>query len=426
MTSITRNISQQSQLCGRMFKQVVLAASLVALSGCAAVNTVTDWFADDDEIKIRRIAPIVNQVTPKVVWSHSVGDGVDGFFSRLQPVYANNTVFAAERHGEVVALEPGNGDVKWRRNFAIFRSDSIFDGIANIWRSGTSAKISAMAAGYDKVFVGSENGQLLALDSKTGETLWEASVPGEILARPAMDEGILVINTGAGVLFGFDAQTGEQLWRSETDVPPLSLRGISAPAASNGGTLIGTPTGKLQVNILTTGVPAWETAITAPSGATELERIIDVDSSPVLYGTTVYIVSYDGTLAALELRSGRILWKREYGSYRDLAVTSERIYVVDNRSNVFALDRRNGIEIWSQGGLRQRNLTAPLIMGEHVVLGDRWGLLHWLNTEDGTMAARYDLGGDDEDEAIYAAPIKVDDMIVTITRDGDIAALTTK
>ncbi|MDC8832703.1 outer membrane protein assembly factor BamB [Alteromonas sp. chi3] len=404
-----------------MFKQVVLAAALTALSGC---TTVTDWFADDDEIKIRRIPAIVNQVTPKVIWNYSIGDGVDEYFSRLQPAYADNTIYAAERHGKVVALEPDSGDVKWQRNFAIFRNESFFDGIANIWRSGTSAKISAMAAGYDKVFVGSENGKLLALDGQTGETVWEASVAGEILAPPAMDEGILVVNTGAGVLFGFDAQTGEQLWRSETDVPPLSLRGISAPAASNGGTLIGTPTGKLQVNILTTGIPAWETAITAPSGATELERIIDVDSSPVLYGSTVYIVSYDGTLAALELRSGRILWKREYGSYRDLAVTSERIYVVDTRSNVFALDRRNGIEIWSQGGLRQRHLTAPVVMGEHVVVGDRWGLLHWLNTEDGTLAARYDLGGDDEDEAIYAAPIKVDDMIVTITRDGDIAALT--
>ncbi|OFI32822.1 outer membrane protein assembly factor BamB [Alteromonas lipolytica] len=406
-----------------MFKRVVLTAAIIGLSGCA---TMSDWFADEEEIKIRRIAPIENQFEPKEVWSYSIGDGVNGFFSRLEPAFGNNKVFAAERHGEVVALTPDTGDVVWERNFAIFKEESFWDDIARIWRSGASAKISALAAGYNMVFIATEDGIIRALDQETGETLWEQSVPGEILATPAMDEGILVLNTGAGVLFGLDVKTGEQLWRSETDVPPLSLRGISAPVATNGGAIVGTPTGKLQVNILTSGIPAWETAITAPSGATELERIIDVDSSPVVYGTNVYIVSYDGTLAALELRSGRILWKREYGSYRDLAVSGNRIYVVDTRSIVYALDRRNGVEIWSQAGLKERNLTAPLVMDDKLVVGDRWGLMHWLNTEDGSLIARYDLGGDDEDEAIYATPIKVNDLVVTITRDGDIAALSSQ
>lgn len=420
MTFLTRNISQQrSVLCGRMFRRVVLTAAIIGLSGCA---TMTDWFADEEEIKIRRIAPIENQINPQEVWSYGVGDGVDGYFSRLKPVFANEKIYAAERHGEVVALEPDTGKVIWERNFAIFPDESFWDDIAKIWRSGASAKISALAAGYNMVFVASEDGIIRALNTDTGETIWSQSVAGEILASPAMDEGILVVNTGAGVLFGLDVKTGEQLWRSETDVPPLSLRGISGPVASNGGALVGTPTGKLQVNILTSGIPAWETAITAPSGATELERIIDVDSTPVVYGTTVYIVSYDGTLAALELRSGRILWKREYGSYRDLAVSGNRIYVVDTRSIVYALDRRNGVEIWSQSGLKERNLTTPLVMGDHLVLGDRWGLLHWLDAGEGKLLARYDLGGDDEDEAIYAAPIKANDLVVTMTKDGEIAA----
>ena len=53
-------------------------------------------------------------------------------------------------------------------------------------------------------------------------------------------------------------------------------------------------------------------------------------------------------------------------------------------------------------------------------------LLHWIDQEEGSLVARYDLGGDDEDEAIYTAPIVVNDLIVTITRDGDVAALSAK
>lgn len=424
MTTNTKNNTQQPlALCRSMFKRIVLTLTIVGLTGC---STVTDWFADEEETKIRRIPPIENQIMPKVVWDYSVGDGVDGYFSRLKPVYANNNVYAAERHGKVVALEPENGNVLWDRNFATFPEESFWDDIAKFWRSGASAKLSAIAAGYNMLYVTSEDGLIRALDKDSGETLWEASIPGEILAEPAMNEGILVVNTGSGSLFGLDVKTGEQLWRSDTDVPPLSLRGISAPAASNGGALVGTPTGKLQVNILASGIPAWETAITTPSGATELERMIDIDAAPVVFGSIVYVVSYDGTLAALDLRSGRIIWKREYSSYRDLAVSGNRIYVVDTSSIVYALDRRNGVEIWSQSGLKQRNLTTPLVMGEHLVLGDRWGLMHWLDVNEGTMVARFDLGGDDEDEGVYSAPIKVEDLVVTMTRDGDIAALTTK
>lgn len=424
MTAITRNISQnRALLCSRMFKRVVVGAIMIGLTGC---STVSDWFADEEELKIRRIPAIQNQITPKVVWDYNLGDGVNGYYSRLRPAFANDKVFVAERHGEVAALAPDTGKALWHKNFAIFPDESFWDDIARLWRSGASAKLSAIAAGYNMLFVASEDGLVRALNVDTGETIWETTVAGEILATPAMDEGILVLNTGAGILFGLDVKTGEQLWRSETDVPPLSLRGISGPAASNGGALVGTPTGKLQVNILNSGIPAWETAITAPSGATELERIIDVDSTPVVFGTNVYIVSYDGTLAALELRSGRILWKREYGSYRDLAVSGNKIYVVDNRSIVYALDRRNGVELWSQGGLKQRNLTAPVVTDTHIVVGDKWGLLHWIDQEEGSLVARYDLGGDDEDEAIYAAPIVVNDLIVTITRDGDVAALSAK
>ena len=94
-----------------------------------------------------------------------------------------------------------------------------------------------------------------------------------------------------------------------------------------------------------------ETVIATPS-ATELERIVDIDTTPVLFGGTVYTVSYNGTLAAVELRSGRVIWKRDDASFRNLNIDGNKIFVVDNNSNVYALDRRNGVELWSQGSLK--------------------------------------------------------------------------
>jgi len=412
--------------CGRKGRLVrvmgmALAAS-VMLSGC---STVSDWFADEEELEIRRLKPIQSQFTPQVKWDKDIGDGVDHYFSRLRPVYAYESLYVADRHGSVVALNPETGDQLWARDFAIFNGEGIWDSISRLWRSGQSARIGGISVADRMVFLGTENGDVIALDAETGETRWETTIPGEVLAAPSADEGILVVNTGAGVMFGLDTRTGEQKWRHEGDTPPLTLRGISGPVAANGGAIVGTATGKIQVNLLETGVLAWETVIATPSGATELERIVDIDTTPVLFGGTIYTISYNGTLAAVELRSGRVIWKREYASYRNITLDGNNLFVVDNNSNIYALDRRNGVELWSQSGLKKRSVTAASAVKDFVVVGDNWGFLHWLDKETGNLVARLDVGGDDEDDAIYAAPIVVDDVVITVTRNGEVAAVNT-
>lgn len=408
---------------GLLVRNVSLALALsVTLSGC---STISDWFADDEELEIRRLTPIEAQFTAKEVWETDLGEGVDYYFSRLRPVFAYDKLYVADRHGDVRALDPKTGKTLWKKDLAIFRDEGFFDSISRIWRSGESAKLGGISVAYNKVYIGTEDGVVLALDAETGEPVWNASIPGEVLAPPAADSGILVVNTGAGVMFGFNADTGEQLWRNEGDVPPLTLRGISAPVASNGGALIGTPTGKLQVNIIESGLLAWETTIATPSGATELERIVDIDTTPLLYGGIVYTISFNGTLAAVELRSGRVIWKREYSSYRNVTMQGNQLYVVDNNSNIYALDRRNGVELWSQTSLRGRSVTAAEPAGKYIVVGDNWGFVHWLDTEHGTIVARYDVGGDDEDGAVFVSPLRLDDNIIVVTRDGTIASITT-
>lgn len=408
---------------GRFTRTIGMALAVsITLSGC---TTVSDWFADEEELEIRRLKPIDAQFTPAVSWERDIGDGVEHYFSRLRPVYAYDTLYAADRRGAVVAMEPATGKVLWEKDFAQFRSEGMLSAVTNLWRSGETARIGGISVADRLVFIGTENGYVAALDAQSGELVWDATVPGEVLAAPAADEGILVVNTGAGSLFGFNTRTGEQLWRHEGDTPPLTLRGISGPIASNGGAIIGTPTGKIQVNLIDTGVLAWETVIATPSGATELERIVDIDTTPVLFGGTIYTVSYNGTLAAVELRTGRVIWKREYSSYRNLNIDGNKIFVVDNNSNVYALDRRNGVELWSQSALKQRSLTAATPMGEYIVVGDNWGFLHWIDQESGAIVARLDVGGDDDDDAIFAAPLKVDDILIAITRSGVVAAVAT-
>ena len=405
-----------------MKNRLIITLLALSLSGCA---TVSDWFADDEELEIRRLKPIEAAFEPEVKWDIHVGDGVQDYFSRLAPAVAYGKVFAASRDGIVVAMDQQTGKKIWEQDFANYDNYSFKK--AMLWYSNraVSAKISGgLSVAYQSVYFGTEDGYVYALEEATGELKWKVGVKGEVISAPAVDAGVVLVNTTSGHLIALNPENGEQKWVTESDVPPLTLRGVSAPAADSGGALIGTPSGKLKVSILETGMVAWETQIASPSGATELERIVDIDVKPLVFGGNVFVVSYNGTLSAVELRTGQVIWTREYGSYRNISIDGNRLFVVDNSSNLFAIDRRSGVELWSNVGLKDRNITSATPHGEYVVVGDMFGFVHWFTQEEGKLVAQLAVGDDDEDEAIFTGPVSADNILYVQTRDGKVAAVT--
>lgn len=405
---------------------VLLCSTLTACSIIPEWMNPVTWFEDEEEAEIRRLEPINAQFQPSLIWDEDVGDGVKYYFSRLAPTVAYDKVFAASRQGLVKAFDQASGDELWETDLADYRDEGIFTSVSKFWSDGISARLSGgLTAAYQKVYFGTENGLVFALDINTGKVIWQAKVKGEVLAAPAADDGLVVVNTGSGVMHALDAETGEEQWIYESEVPALSLRGVAAPAISNGGAVVGTASGRVAVVITESGQVLWEQTVAAPSGATELERLVDIDSQTIVFGGIIYVVSYNGTLAALDLRSGRVLWKRDYRSYRRLSIDGNNLYVVDDNSQVYALDRRNGIERWSQASLRSRALTAATPVSGYVVVGDKFGFLHWIDKSSGDLVARYNLGGDDEDEGIHVAPIVEGNTVYAVTREGEIAAIRT-
>lgn len=387
-------------------KQLIVATCiLMGLAACSSTEDESTRVADLPEIK--------SQFRPKVLWSQGL-DGVDHYYSRIKPFVAYDKVFTASRMGDAQAFDVNTGksiwqvdltDVEGKRGFFDKRHSALLNG--------------GPVAGGKKVFYGSENGILYALDAETGEFLWQANVKGEIVAAPAYDVNVVVVNTVSGILKAFDANTGESLWQIDQDVPPLTLRGVSAPAMVPGATIIGTPSGMLSVYLLDKGQPAWSVEVGEPTGSTELERVIDVDSKPLVFGDKVYAISARGNLVAVELRSGRVLWQRQYSSYRQLAIDGNTIYLTDVKGHVYAVERTNGLEKWSQIALTNRQVTGPAILDNYIVVGDFEGYLHWMNKETGQFVAQSHV----DSSGIYTTPTVHDNVLFVQSRDGDLEAI---
>ena len=372
-----------------------------ALYGCSS---------EVDVVTMAPVPQVESRFEPEVVWSHSVGDGVGKFYSQLSPVVTDDRVFAAARDGDVAAFDKQNGDRQW--------SVDLSDQPEN--EDKRSARLSGgLTAFYGKLFLGSENGYVYALDQTDGTLLWSQKVRGEILAAPEADAGRVVVVPSPGKMLARDAEKGAILWSTGDDQPNLPLRGQSTPVLAAGGVVYGRADGRIGVVLLENGQLANVSRVASPRGATELERMVDVDAQPVILGDELYAVAYNGQLMARKLLSGEELWKRQYSSFQNMGVGPSQLVLTDAKSHVYAVDRSNGSELWANSQLSYRNLTAPVSFGDYVVVGDGEGYLYWLDDTSGRILAMQELDSD----GLYVAPVADGDMLYVQTRSGDLVAL---
>ncbi|MDX2369949.1 MAG: outer membrane protein assembly factor BamB [Colwellia sp.] len=404
--------NQTSQRFLTNYKNIL---AVLLLSSTLFSCSSTDEEEDTSKL-VAELTEINQQFVPNVLWEESVGDGSENFFSRLKPTVAYDTVYSASRAGDVVAFDVKTGDELWSADL------SDIDNERSFWDNRIPALLAGgPVAGLNKVFIGSENGKIYALDAKSGELVWQADIKGEIISAPAVDSGVVVVNSASGIMKAFNADDGEELWKIEQDVPALTLRGISQPVIASGGVIIGTGKGGVNVYLVNKGQQGWSTEIGEPTGSTELERVIDVDSSPVVFGDKIYAVSSRGNLAAIELKSGRVLWKRQYSSYRQISIYRNTIFLTNLRGHVYAIDRVNGIERWSNLVLANRSVTGPAVIDNYVVVGDFEGYLHWLDQDSGEIVARHEV----DSSGIHSTPTVVDNVLYSQSRDGDLQAIET-
>jgi outer membrane protein assembly factor BamB len=384
-----------------------LAMTLVAgmvLQGCSLFNS------EEDVVKMAPVPQVESRFDPEVLWSKSVGSGVGKFYSQLSPVVADDLVFAAARDGDVMAFDKQSGERKWTLDLSDQPENA----------DKRSARLSGgLTAFYGKLFLGSENGYVYAIDQSDGTLLWSQQIPGEVLAAPVADGGRIVVVTSSGKLVALDAEKGDILWSTGDDQPKLTLRGQSTPVLAAGGVVYGRADGRIGVVLLDSGMLANVSRVASPRGATELDRMVDVDAQPVIIGDELYAVAYNGQLMARKLISGEELWKRKYSSYQNMGVGPLELVLTDAKSHVYAVDRSNGSEKWANTQLSYRNLTAPVTFGDYVVVGDGEGYLYWLDDASGRIVAMQELDSD----GLYVAPVADGDVLYVQTRSGDLVAL---
>lgn len=389
-----------------MITRLFIASLLIALSGCSSVResmteSVTGWFSDKDNAEPpAKLVDFKETVAVSQRWSARVGGDSKKLYVRLQPKVDGDRIYAAGAKGRVSAFDVNSGQLLWQVDTAL------------PLRGGPGS-------GDGLVLLGTADAEVVALDRNSGAERWRAKVSSEVLAAPSAAEGVAVVRSIDGRIYGLSSADGKRIWIYDSSVPVLTLRGTSTPVISNGGVIAGLANGKLVALLLKNGALLWESRIAIPSGRSELERIVDIDADPIVANGVVHVATYQGNVATVALENGRGLWNRKMSSHAGIGADSKVLYITDEDSAIWALDRRNGSSYWKLDKLRARKLSAPAAYGEYIVVGDLEGYVHFLDRKSGAFAARIRVGN----SPIVAAPIVAGDTVFISSSAGELTAL---
>lgn len=402
-------------------RKILLLLLTFSLTGCSWFSWLP-WMGDkDDEKKKLEPAKLVDfdaEVNVDRVWRASIGEGLGKKYLRLDPLVLADRVYAADGYGIVEALDRFSGKRVWRSR--IGRVEEGLLGSINFFdREDPSFVSGGVGGGAGYVFMGTTGGDVVALSAADGSEAWRSHVGSEVLAPPVGERDLVFVQTQDGRLLALESETGDIRWSFDNQVPVLTLRGTGTPVVAGNVVFAGFSNGMLAALRAESGEPVWEQRIMLPEGRSELERMVDVDGTPLLLGPILYVVAYQGKLKALRRTDGAMLWEMDVSSFLDLAEGYGQIYVVDDGDVVTAVDQQSAEIVWQQPGLARRKLTSPVAFSNYVAVGDDQGYLHILAQSDGRFVGRRKLDGD----GLRSSMAVVDGVLYVLGNSGSLHAL---
>ena len=349
------------------YRNLIVLCSIFIISSCSSMDGLRFWKSDEiDPDEPKKLVAFSNQKNIVIQWKNSFkGENEIGNFL---PDFSAQNLFFSDASGNVSSINASTGDRNWSIEL-------------NFLASGTSA-------GFGLVVVSDIDGNVIAVDQNDGSKLWSTNVKGEVLSKVAIDAKVVVVKTGSGELLGLDRENGEILWSYRSKLPLLTVRGSSSPVIVDDLVYVSFDNGRLGVFELNSGFQVWDGAISYVKGVSELENLIDSDSSPVVDGGLIYSTNYQGNLNIFDTAQKRSVWSYETSSFYSPIVSRGMLTIVEANSGLRSFALKTLQESWTNEDYINRDLSNAVSYKGSLVVGDFEGYVHIIDTLNGKTIGR--------------------------------------
>jgi len=360
--------------------QILLTICLLATvlaAGCAGVAGRMIIPIAPETIEPIDAAPL------RVLWAKRlVGETDQDLWRPMQysfPVVEGDIVYLGNTWNAFYAFDAINGDILWK-----------FD-------TAGPVECGAVVIG-DKVVFGDGDGRVYCLNRHTGLLQWTYNVQGQVQGRLATDGALVFIRTSHERLYAVTLADGKWKWMQSREMPDgFTIRGVSSPVVDNGRVLTGFADGYFMAFRAEDGAEVYKTLLQ------KSDRLVDVDSTPLVVDERIYLAGYGGNFYCLNRDNAAIQWTFNRGSVQRAEIDGDIVYLSDDQGFLFALDKKTGKELWSfdlreydlersvaKGPRRKLKIpTTAVPFGKLVLVASSDGYIYGLDREKGKLRWKF-------------------------------------
>ena len=367
-----------------------LALYLRAPIAIVLVASLAGCFGGVKKPQPAELLPVVALVSARQSWSNSIGP----VSFPLEISVAGGRIGVASSDGSVALLDAQTG--------------------RDIWRLTLKTPIAAGVGSDGKVLaVVTKANEVVAMQD--GQEIWRTRLDSQAFTAPFVAGGRVFVLAADRSVNAFDGRTGRKLWVQKRPNEPLVLK-QSGVILAVGDMLVVGLAGRLAGLDPSSGIVRWEAPIASPRGINDVERLVDLVGPASRVGSSVCVRAFQASIGCVNAAKGSLLWSKPAHGVDGLDGDDRLLFGTEADGTVQAWKRADGERAWSTERLRYRGLTAPLLAGRSLAIGDATGFIHLLSREDGSLLNRLPTDG----SPIAAAPALAGRTLVAVTHKGGV------
>ena len=351
-----------------------------------------------------------------VAWRTKIGSGSDRNSAlTTPPVASTDTIYTIDARQVIAATDASNGNRRWSKKL----------------ESGSRRDSRGIGSGIglsgDKLVIASAFGFVAAMDATTGDELWRTETEAPMTGSPTIKDGRIFVSSNNNEVLALDLESGAILWSDQAIAESARVLGSPSPAAVEDIVVAPYSSGEVIAYLASNGRRLWAEALASVGQFTPISSINDIGARPILGGGLVFAASQSGVFAAIDGRTGNRVWQQPIGTTQAPALTGEYLFIMGVDAELACIKAGTGQVVWvkdlekfSNEKKQKGRLTyaGPVIASGRVLVVSSKGELIAFDPQTGDETERLKIG-----DPVYIEPIAVQDKLIVLTDDARLVAI---
>lgn len=339
-----------------------------------------------------QLPPLALSGAPELVWQSNIGAGNDHKHRiTADPIVAGGRIYTMDSRARVSAVSPA-GEVLWTRD------------LTPVSERTDDASGGGLAFGSGTLFAATGFGELSAIDPASGAVRWTQDIEAPAAAAPLVVGKLVYVVGRDNRAWAIDRTNGRVKWQQRSGSELAVFNGGAAPAEAGRFVLLPFSSGEIAAVLKGSGIRIWQSTVSGARPGQARSIVGDITSDPVVDGNRIYAGNQSGRLVAIKRQNGERLWTARFGALSPVWPAGGSVFVISDENQLKRLDARDGSEIWSvdlpkwrtENKRRRRDVFAhygPIIAGGHLLVASSDDKIRVFDPASGAELDSIDLPG---------------------------------